>query len=308
LISICIATYNRLPYLKNCLNSIFNGFEDFPYEIIIADGGPTDGSLEYLKGLNNGKIKLIEQNELVGPVKATNECFKKAKGEYTFGVNDDMTIVPEVIKESCELMDREEKIGLVYQKVQYPDFGCLHEISKKAGTYRVLWGKSLIFRRVALKKINYFDEFFRAYNVESDTALSMLSLGYTTIFHKEVGAYHYRVNVNEDNKVYSANIKNSAKENKYFREKWVDLQREIEDYLQYSFLKKQNEMIFKRLSAILYSAEFLQPWVKKNRFIAMKMYDWFLSQSVVFKDKKYKRSENFFLAQKFPEGLISHKK
>jgi len=305
MISICMATYNRLPYLKNCLNSIFDGFGDYPYEIIIADGGSTDGTLEYLKGLNNGKIKLIEQNELVGPVKATNACFKKAKGGFFFGVNDDMTIAPEVVIKSCEIMKQEEKIGLVYQKVQYPGFGCLHEVTKQIGTYRVLWGKSLLFRRAALKKINYFDESYRAYHVESDTALSILSLGYTTIFHKGVGAYHYRINVNENSEAYSANIKNAANERKYFLEKWSDLQKEIENYLKHSYLKKQNEMIFKRLSGILYSAEFLRPWVKKNKYIAMKIYDWLLSQSIVFKDKKYKNREGFFLAQKFPNDLIS---
>jgi len=305
MISICIATYNRLPYLKKCLNSIFNGFQDHPYEIIIADGGSTDGTLEYLKDLNNCKIKLIEQNKLVGPVKATNACFKKAKGEFLFGVNDDMTVVPEVVIKSSEIMKQDEKIGLVYQKVQYPGFGCLHEITKQSGTYRVLWGKSLLFRREALEKINYFDESYRAYHVESDTALSLLSLGYTTIFHKGIGAYHYRINVNENSKAYSANIKNSAKEKKYFLEKWSYLQREIENYLKHSYLKKQNEMIFKRLSAILYSADFLQPWVKKNRYIAMKIYDWFLSRSIVFNDKKYKHSDEFFLAQKFPNDLIS---
>ena len=45
--------------------------------------------------------------------------------------------------------------------------------------------------------------------------------------------------------------------------------------------------------------------VKKNRYIAMEIYDWLLSQSIVFKDKKYKNREGFFLAQKLPDNLIS---
>lgn len=62
MISICIPTYNRLPYLKQCFSSVFNGFGDYPYEVIIADGVSTDGTLEYPRGLDN--IKLIETGEL----------------------------------------------------------------------------------------------------------------------------------------------------------------------------------------------------------------------------------------------------
>jgi len=41
MISICISTYNRLPHLKRCLKSIFEGFrgKDYHFEVIIGDGG-----------------------------------------------------------------------------------------------------------------------------------------------------------------------------------------------------------------------------------------------------------------------------
>ena len=37
----------------------------------------------------------------------------------------------------------------------------------------------------------------------------------------------------------------------------------------------------------------------------MKLQDWFLEQAVVFKDTKYNDLEDFFLAQRYPEELIS---
>ena len=108
MISICIPTYNRLPLLKECLKSIFDGFskKDYPYEVIIADGGSTDGTLEYLRKLDN--ITLIEQGELTGAIKADNICFKVAKGDFLLPYADDFRVNADVIIKACKLM---EKIG-----------------------------------------------------------------------------------------------------------------------------------------------------------------------------------------------------
>jgi len=35
------------------------------------------------------------------------------------------------------------------------------------------------------------------------------------------------------------------------------------------------------------------------------MYDWFLEQTVAFKDKKYDYLKDLFLAQKYPDEILS---
>ena len=102
-ISLCIVTYNRLPHLKRLMESILSGFEDYPYELIVADGGSDDGTIEYLK--NIGDLKLIEQKKLTGTVKAFNECFKIAKHDYILPLSDDVTIIP-VEPTACPTMTR----------------------------------------------------------------------------------------------------------------------------------------------------------------------------------------------------------
>jgi len=73
MISLCVPTYNRINDLKRCIKSILNGFGEYPYEVIIADGGSTDGTIEYLKKLNDDHIKLIEHGKLMGITKAYND-------------------------------------------------------------------------------------------------------------------------------------------------------------------------------------------------------------------------------------------
>ena len=115
MISICMPTFNRLRYLKRCLSSVFDGFGDYPYEVIIADGGSTDGTLEYLRKLKN--ITLIEQGKLTGTAKAFNACSKVAKGDYIIPFSDDASAVPKVLIEGCKLMDKYPEIGLVSPKI-----------------------------------------------------------------------------------------------------------------------------------------------------------------------------------------------
>ena len=40
----------------------------------------------------------------------------------------------------------------------------------------------------------------------------------------------------------------------------------------------------------------------------MKLYDWILDQTVVFKDKNYDHLDVFFLAQKYPDEILSELK
>ena len=50
-LSIIVPTYNRLPLLKETLNS-FVGLLDYSYEVIVVDDGSTDGTAAYLHTLH----------------------------------------------------------------------------------------------------------------------------------------------------------------------------------------------------------------------------------------------------------------
>ena len=49
LISVILGSYNRRVFLAAALESVRNNGMDFSYEIIVVDGGSTDGSMKYLQ-------------------------------------------------------------------------------------------------------------------------------------------------------------------------------------------------------------------------------------------------------------------
>lgn len=299
-ISICIPTYNRLLYLKRLLDSIFSGFKDYPYEIIVADGGSTDGTIEHLKSLNN--VILIEQKELKGSVRAYNDCFKLAKYEYVFWPADDFILRPEVLIKSCQLMDKYQEIAIVAPKVQEPTYGNLPGVELFA-TGLVL-SKTHIFRRAVLKEINYFDENFRTYAVDDDSCLSVLNLGYAIIFTKEVGIIHTRLK----DKLRTLNIntkKNEYKqERKYFKKKWMHLIFKINKYIDKFYFKKYNLNFFQFFCRTIFKLGLPRFLAEGNHKFIINLYDRFLERSVFFKAKEYDHLKDFYLAQKLPKEIL----
>jgi glycosyltransferase involved in cell wall biosynthesis len=89
-LKILIVTYNRLAYLKKCIASI-HGSTAVPYQIMVADDGSTDGTVEWL--LSQRKRKKIEYlvfNQRIGTAENFNTGIKYCNSEFVVMTNDDV--------------------------------------------------------------------------------------------------------------------------------------------------------------------------------------------------------------------------
>ncbi|MEO8514189.1 MAG: glycosyltransferase [Ignavibacteria bacterium] len=93
LISIFVVTYNRLEYLKKCVNSLLTSIKGAKYEIIIWDNNSTDGTVEYLRSINNGSIRIHYNDTNIG-TNAKHYVTEMCKGEYIVGIDDDVIDFP----------------------------------------------------------------------------------------------------------------------------------------------------------------------------------------------------------------------
>lgn len=89
-ISIVVPSFNKIKYVEQTLDSIFN--QKYPnLEVIIQDGGSNDGTLEIIKKYARKYSTIIrwESKKDKGQVDAINKGFKKATGDILTFLNAD---------------------------------------------------------------------------------------------------------------------------------------------------------------------------------------------------------------------------
>ena len=93
LVSFVTPSYNTLKYIKDTINSIHS--QSYPnLQHIIMDGGSNDGTVEYVRSLDN--ITFISEKDR-GQSNAINKAFDLCEGEIIGWLNSDDTSNPETI-------------------------------------------------------------------------------------------------------------------------------------------------------------------------------------------------------------------
>ena len=163
-ISIIIPVFNSGSFLYDSVKSVRNSIGG-SFEIILVDDGSTDSiTIETLNSFSEHEV-LILRKENGGPASARNLGVKHAKGDFLFFLDSDNTIRPDYLKRAIDVINNEEKIGVVYSK---PNFiGDFHNLSQrfitKAFNFDSLLAGNYIdmcslVRRQAFEDVGGFDE------------------------------------------------------------------------------------------------------------------------------------------------------
>lgn len=110
-ISIICTNLNHIDYIDECVHSVFSQIGDVRFEFIVADGGSTDGSLEYLR--KHSAIKLIEGPDS-GPVEAYTKALNAASGRYIMmTTSTDGYLSRHWFRTIVDILDKDDRIGMV---------------------------------------------------------------------------------------------------------------------------------------------------------------------------------------------------
>ena len=128
--SVCIANYNGVDLLADCIDSILAQAGDIEVEIIVHDDASTDDSVAWLRA-RYPQVELLASAENVGFCVGNNRMAAHARGEFLLLFNNDAALAPDALATLLQLA-RASEHGAVLTLPQYDwtcgtlvDRGCL---------------------------------------------------------------------------------------------------------------------------------------------------------------------------------------
>lgn len=201
IISTVLGTYNRLDFLKLAIKSIRQETEFVPHEIIVIDGGSTDGTLKWLCHQKD-LITIIQHNRGTWQNKSIerrswgyfmNLGFRAATGKYVCMLSDDCLLIPNSIKHGYLLFEKELKnernIGAV--AFYFRDWSVNNKYFVGI-PFNKMFVNHGMYSKKALEAVNYIDEenyFF--YGADVDLCFKMWNKGYVCIDSPNSFVEHY---------------------------------------------------------------------------------------------------------------------
>lgn len=97
LVSVCIANYNGISVIDDCIRSVLAQQGDIEVEILVHDDASTDDSLAHVRE-QYPHVKLIASPANVGFCVANNRMAAMAKGEYLLLLNNDAALYTDALQ------------------------------------------------------------------------------------------------------------------------------------------------------------------------------------------------------------------
>ncbi|MFA3790793.1 glycosyltransferase family 2 protein [Aliiglaciecola sp. SL4] len=239
-ISVVIGSYNRRKLIEVCIEAVRAELSNQSFEIIVVDGGSTDGTVEWLVEQKD-IITLVQHNrgEWLGKTidrkpwaYFMNLAFKCASGKYICMLSDDSLIIPGAINNGVFLFDEllENNINVGAVAFYFRDYPVRkkYAVAVNIGNLYVNHG---LYLNSAIKDVGYIDEDYHFYFADTDLVMKLKNKGYKCIASKSSFVEHYfdatpeiRATNNDDKK---------EKDRLRLIEKWKGVSYPEQDYEKY---------------------------------------------------------------------------
>jgi len=121
LVSVITPSYNQAGFIRETIESVLT--QDYPnIELIVVDGGSTDGTIELLKSYVDAddRFRYISEPDR-GQSHAINKGLHMARGPIIGWLNSDDTYLPGAVRKAVEMFRDRPHYAIVYGKAHYID-------------------------------------------------------------------------------------------------------------------------------------------------------------------------------------------
>jgi len=167
LVSIVMPSFNQVRYLETALRSVLE--QDYPrIELIVIDGGSTDGSLAVLQRYAPRLASWVSEPD-AGQADGINKGLRRATGQIVAWLNSDDVYLPGAIRQAVEALQGYPEAGLVYadgimvdsdqvllDRHRYRQLSLADLLS-----FEVLLQPTVFMRRTMLEQVGYLNDAYQ---------------------------------------------------------------------------------------------------------------------------------------------------
>lgn len=182
-ISVVVPSYNQGHYLGLTLASVID--QNYPnLELIVMDGGSTDGSVEVIRSYER-HIAYWQSQKDDGQTAALADGFRRSSGDIQCWLNSDDLHFPYTLREVAEYFQRRPAVDAVYGNALWIDgAGQALREQREIGFYRFLWmytynyipGMSMFWRRAVYERAGGLNPDFNL-AMDADLWIRMADVG-----------------------------------------------------------------------------------------------------------------------------------
>lgn len=172
LTSIVIPLHNLVDQTRACLEGVFR-HTDTPFELVLVDNGSTDGTGDYLAGLEPAGacagVRLLTNRANLGVPRSWNQGLAAAAGDPICIMNNDVHVTPGWLKGLLGYLEDHPEVGILGPHVLWGEDKRPADLEAFSRGYVVenahleedgFWGCCFLVTRQAAARLGPFDERF----------------------------------------------------------------------------------------------------------------------------------------------------